>query len=145
MKPPAHRKGAGKCLLSLLLLLLLLSGCKVEHDTEFLPTQAQEEQSVWISQEPPAFLTRAQGIRGGLLLLDGTLRPVLASRDQTIFGMALGDLETVTFEDGETWGQKLGEVSFSDAVETWGNPISHFGGDYVEYVSQPPSATRRTA
>ena len=122
----------------LLLPLLLLSGCKVAHDTEFLPTQAQEEQSVWISQEPLAFLTRAQGIRGGLLLLDGTLRPVLASRDETIFGMALGDLETVTFEDGETWGQKLGEVSFADAVETWGKPISHFGWDYVEYVSQAP-------
>ena len=49
----------------LLLPLLLLSGCKVAHDTEFLPTQAQEEQSVWISQEPLAFLTRARASGAG--------------------------------------------------------------------------------
>jgi len=127
----------------LLLLVVFLNGCKVEHDTEFLPDQEEEECHVWISQEPKAFITRAYGIRGGLLEVHGELRPVLACIDDAIFGMCINDLETVEFPDGETWKDKSGQESFSEAVENEGKPyISYISGTeyightYLKYTAQ---------
>ena len=122
----------------LLLLVVFLNGCKVEHDTEFLPDQEEEECHVWISQEPKAFITRAYGIRGGLLEVHGELRPVLACIDDAIFGMCINDLETVEFPDGETWKDKSGQESFSEAVEN--EEAIHFihfwDGVHWAYISQ---------